>query len=191
MDLPSKETHNENSTSFLLPVSVIKTVESAEYFYQPPILCNRTHGDYLNWLLIVHETRQSSLCLDSGSPAYKHLISWDFSQTEVVSLIKETFTSQDQVEAIDHLGRDDIQTFIDVVDEVRLTHNPLESDLIVMFALCLVCLTVTVHPPMARPWSSPVFHHCFGASVWVLYTRYAVTMVCFQDCWKSHSTTID
>ena len=99
----------------------------------------------------VYGTDGSSLDLDSGSPAYKRLISQDFSQTEVISLIEEAFTSQDEVEAIDHLGRDDIQTFIDVVDEVWLTHNPLGSDLIVVLSLCLICLTVTIHPPMARP----------------------------------------
>lgn len=68
----------------------------------------------------VHETYQPSPDLNSDCPAYKRLISGNFSQTELISLLEATFTSQDEARVIDDLCGDDAQAFIDVVDEVRL-----------------------------------------------------------------------
>ena len=53
------------------------------------------------------------------APACERLISHTLSQDEVIPLIEAIFTSQDEVNMIDHLHGDNAQTFIDVVHEVR------------------------------------------------------------------------
>jgi hypothetical protein len=90
-------------------------------------------------------TPQSSLHLDFDASACKRLITHDFSQTEVIPLIGEIFTSQDEVKMIGYLRGDDAQTFIDIMDEVWLyTHSSPSSVLIILFSLLRRILSVTI-----------------------------------------------
>ena len=65
-------------------------------------------------------TPQSSLHLDFGGSACKRLITNDFTKDQIVHLIANIFTSEDEVKMIGYLRGGDAQTFIDVLDEVRL-----------------------------------------------------------------------
>ena len=65
-------------------------------------------------------TYQSPLDINSDRPAYERLISRNFAQTEITSLLEAAFTSNHEACAIDALRGDDAQTFVEVVDEVRL-----------------------------------------------------------------------
>ena len=84
------------------------------------VLCDHAHGDHGNSPLPVFPTPQSSLHLDFDGSACKRLITHKFSRDGVVALIGEIFTSQDEVKMIGFLRADQAQTFIDVIDEVRV-----------------------------------------------------------------------
>jgi hypothetical protein len=70
--------------------------------------------------LAVYPTPTTPSPLDFNGSSCQRLISRDFSQNEVVSLIEAIFTNQGEVKMIGYLPKRDAQTFIDVIDEVRL-----------------------------------------------------------------------
>ena len=57
------------------------------------------------------------LCFDT--PAFQRLISLAFDPHKLPSLVDAVLSSEDQVDLIRSLSKDDTQTFIDVIDDVR------------------------------------------------------------------------
>lgn len=73
------------------------------------------------------------------------------------------FTSQDEVKMIWYLCGDDAQTFINIIDEVRLwARLPLSPVLILLFVSSLVL--VVDHSLLTRPWIAPIFRNGFEGS---------------------------
>jgi len=64
-------------------------------------------------------TPDSSVLIDLDAPVCRRLISRAFSPHEMISLVEAIFTRQDEVKIVDYLRGDDVQTFIDVIDEVH------------------------------------------------------------------------
>ena len=56
----------------------------------------------------------------NDNPLWKHLVDLPFTKDERVSLIADLFYDSSEIEALKDLGGDDVQSFIDVVDEVFL-----------------------------------------------------------------------
>ena len=63
-------------------------------------------------------TSGPSLVLDPGRQALQHLISRPVPEGELVSLIEATFSSGRARDIVEWLGENDVQPFIDAVDEV-------------------------------------------------------------------------
>ena len=53
----------------------------------------------------------------SEQPPWKQLITRTFTTRERISLITTTFSDSNQVKMVNQLSGDDVQTFIDVLDE--------------------------------------------------------------------------
>jgi len=66
----------------------------------------------------------SPLFLDSNTPVCRRLIRRAFALDELPSLIEAIVSTEDERDAICSLARDDAQTLIDVIDEVRSTSVP-------------------------------------------------------------------
>ena len=93
--------------------------QNTDYSSQQQTSCYRvdTHDGHLQ--PTVDPTSGLSTLVDHSMPAYKRLISGDFSPQELISLIGAIFTSKDEVRMICNLCGDDAQTFIDVIHEVH------------------------------------------------------------------------
>lgn len=57
----------------------------------------------------------------STVPAWKRLIDRPLDTNERISLITDIFSDRSEIEAVRHLGGDDAQSFVDVMDEVSLS----------------------------------------------------------------------
>ena len=53
------------------------------------------------------------------TPAFRRLLRGKFASDELLSLMKDIFARKDMDDIIRGLPKDDAQTFIDIVDEVR------------------------------------------------------------------------
>lgn len=93
--------------------------QNTDYSTQRPASCCRVdiHGTPLP--PTVDPTPGVSILVDDSMPAYKRLISSDFSPQELISLIGAIFTSKDEVKMICNLRGDEAQTFIDIIHEVH------------------------------------------------------------------------
>ena len=60
----------------------------------------------------------------SGPPAWKQLISPTLAAHERIPLIMAIFSDCDEVDIVSHLCGEDVQTFVDVIDEVSLQILP-------------------------------------------------------------------
>lgn len=77
--------------------------------------------------LTIHPVPDLSNLVGLGVPACARLISRSFSPQQVISLIEAIFTSKEEVAMVRDLRRDDAQTFVDVVNEVRSTSYPFQG----------------------------------------------------------------
>ncbi|KAF9789392.1 kinase-like domain-containing protein [Thelephora terrestris] len=120
----------------------------------------------------VFPTPQSSLHLDFDGSACKRLITRAFIQSEVVSLIGEIFTSQDEVKMIGYLLGDDAQTFIDIMDEaLDRTDLPPRLRRKCLSALCKICgrhalLPRSLKIPLCYDRQGTALYHGGYADVW-------------------------
>jgi len=57
---------------------------------------------------------------ESGRPAWERLINSSLSTHERISLIASIFSDRNDAKTFDNLSGDDAQTFVDVIDRVRL-----------------------------------------------------------------------
>ena len=74
--------------------------------------------------LTIHPVPDLSNLVSLGTPACTRLISRSFSPQQIISLIEAIFTSKDEVAMVRDLRGDDVQTFVDVVNEVRSISYP-------------------------------------------------------------------
>ena len=70
------------------------------------------------------------MIFDLDESACKRLISSTHSKPQVIKLLGEIFTSENEVKIIGYLRGDDAQAFIDVLDDVRSTPSFLWRGLI-------------------------------------------------------------
>jgi len=114
-------------------------------------------------------------------PAWKRLISHPPAQSERAPLITAIFADNNEVEMVRNLCGDDAQTFVDLVDEVRLCSlSPLKHG--------LVDLQSEFYPLSVRCWI--VSHRNFARDVHALYTGFAAAKPYFRNRWQSRFVII-
>lgn len=84
----------------------------------PQLLCPRAVRFYPTFAELARNAGYSCL-LNSNTPACGRLIRRAFAPHELSSLIKTIFSRKDEGDAVRRLVGEDVQTFVDVIDEVR------------------------------------------------------------------------
>ena len=69
--------------------------------------------------------------MSSNPPPWKRLIDPQLPTNERIQLIKSVFSDRDEVEVFKYLSGNDVQAFVDVIDEASVrTLLPLENELV-------------------------------------------------------------
>ena len=68
---------------------------------------------------------------DSHDQTLQRLVSRAVSQNELASLVETVFSNKKVTDTVDRLQGSDIQTFIDVIDEVRHRTHPSQRHLLI------------------------------------------------------------
>ena len=97
----------------------------------------------------------------SEHPPWKQLITRTFATHERISLITTIFSDNDQVEMVKQLSGDDVQTFIDVLDEASPCTISYSKERLINFDSGLRILS-------NRRWIA--FRKRSATGVWVIYT---------------------
>jgi len=111
-------------------------------------------------------------------PAFKRLIEHAFVLCELPSLIESIFSNKDESDMVSSLHGDDVQTFIDVIDEVRPTlflHHEMWS----------------IESTSTRRWTGATFHHRRKISASNHCTGSAAPTRFFQEPCRSNFAMIE
>jgi len=158
MDSPSNGSQGDSSASSPCScLSLISVVRNTDHSSQFLLSRDDTHTHHGDLPLTVYPTPDSSILVDLEASACKRLISHTFSPHEVVTVIEEIFTSQEEVRIVGTLRRDGAQAFIDVIHEVSFHVPSFPSRGLISHPLRRL--------PLIRLWIFLIFHHGSGGSV--------------------------